>query len=383
MNRKVKVLHFISNAARSFYLNAIAECADRQRFDLTFGTLSSAGLLQKDIIQRGHAALALNCEKRSQYPLSVIRLAGWLKRQRIDILQTHLFDASLIGLIAGRLSGTPLLILTGHHSHEFSHALRPRNGKPAYWLDCLMSRYLSYGILSPSRDMKDIFMRDEGVPEGKIKVIPYGFNLGDWQASSLARSTIRQELGLQGKTVLGAVGRLYWVKDYPTLLRAFARVASAHSDLVLLIVGVGPEDKRLQDLANELGIQSQVLFIGYRSDIQEVMAAIDVLVHVSLGESFCQVVVEAFAQEIPVVSTPVGVSPEIIETGKNGILVPAGDPGALTLALEKMLSWRGRWREMGREGRRLISEFSVDKVVPRYEAQYLEWLEERRGSVRA
>lgn len=383
MQSKVRVVHFISNATRSFYLNAIAEHANRQAFDLTIGTLSPAGALQEDIVQRGLPVLAGNCTGRAQFLAAIFRLAAFLKQRQIDVLQTHLYDASLIGLLAGRLARTPLLILTGHHSHEFSRELASRSKKLPYWVDCLMSRYLSNAIIAPSTNMQEIFVRDEQVPTQKIKVLPYGFDLQSWNVPATTRAEVRQELGLEGKTVFGAIGRLYWVKDYPTMFRAFARVARANSQLILLVVGEGSEEAGLRQLANELGIGQQVRFTGYRLDAQRIMSALDVLVHSSLAESFCQVIVEAFAQRIPVVSTAVGVSLDIVRDGKTGFLVPPGDENALGAAMEKMLNCQSQWPQMGAAGYQIVQQFSVEKIIPRYEAQYLEWLKERGSYVGA
>lgn len=383
MQSKVRVVHFISNATRSFYLNAIAEYTNRQAFEVTIGTLSPAGTLQEDIVQRGLPVLAENCTNRSQYLAAIFRLAAFLKQQQINVLQTHLYDASLIGLLAGRLARTPLLILTGHHSHEFSRELASRSKKLPYWVDCLMSRYLSNAIIAPSTNMQEIFVRDERVPAQKIKVLPYGFDLQSWDVPLTTRAAVRQELGLEGKIVFGAIGRLYWVKDYPTLFRAFARVASQNSKLVLLVVGDGAEEASLRQLASELGIAQQVRFTGYRLDAQRIMSTLDVLVHSSLAESFCQVIVEAFAQRLPVVSTAVGISRDIVCDGKTGFLVPPGNVEALGTAMEQMLNCQSQWSQMGAAGYQIVQQFSVEKIIPRYEAQYLEWLKEREGYVGA
>jgi glycosyltransferase involved in cell wall biosynthesis len=225
--------------------------------------------------------------------------------------------------------------------------------------------------------MKEIFIADEGVPAEKIALIPLGFDFTRLIPSKTGRQRVRAELGLDGKVVFGAVGRLFWVKDYPSLFKAFAALAAKAPETVLLVVGDGPDRDELKQLARDLSIEDRVVFAGQRSDIVDVLAAIDVLVHSALAESFGQVIIEAFALSKPVVSTEVGISREIIENGVNGFLVPVGDPVALREGLEKILEARGRWEEMGRDGRRRVQQFAMEKVVPAYEAQYVAWLKQR------
>jgi glycosyltransferase involved in cell wall biosynthesis len=369
MKRRLKVLHLINSADRSFYLCAIADHVDRDRFDITVASLAPAGTLQADISARGVSTFSLDCTRRAQYPRAILRLVNWLKRQPVDVIQTHLFEASFVGLVAARLAGTPLALFTGHHSHDVVFQRK----KLPLWIDCLSSRWLSHYIIAPSEDVKEVLIRDEGVPHQKIAVIPYGFDMKHWQPDLAAREKIRNELGLNGKIVLGAAGRLYWIKDYPCLLKAFAAVDTELKNVILLIVG-GGEQGPLRKLAQDLGIQDRVVFAGLRADIVDVLAAMDVFVHSSLTESFGQVIVEAFVSGKPVVSTNVGVAREIIENGVNGFVVPTGDCEALRKALEAILRMRDHWPEMGEEGHRRVKEFSAEKIVPVYEAQYLEWL---------
>jgi glycosyltransferase involved in cell wall biosynthesis len=224
--------------------------------------------------------------------------------------------------------------------------------------------------------MKEIFIRDEGVAGEKIAVVPHGLDFKLWQASPDARERIRTEFGLNGKIVFGAVGRLYWIKDYPSLLKAFAPIAAKNGDAMLLIVGAGDREP-LVKLTRGLAIEDRVVFTGPRSDMADVLAAIDVFVHSSLAESFGLVIIEALAAGKPVASTDVGVARDAIEEGINGFLVPAGNTDALRAALEKMILCRERWEEMGRESHSRACSFTAQKMVTGYEEQYLFWLAKR------
>ncbi len=373
MIRRLKVLHFINDSGRGPYFCAIADFTDRSWFDTVVGSLGPGGPLQEDMKEREIRTLALGFKRRTQYPSAVLRLAVWLRRERVDVIQTHLLDASLVGLSAARLAGTPLAVFTLHHSHE----IPLHRKKLLRWADCLCSRHLSHRIIAPSAQMKETLIREEGVSEQKIAIIPHGFDLTRWRPSLRARERIRAELGLNGKITFAAVGRLYWIKNYPSLLSAFALIAASRPDVVLLIVGEGQDRTQLQALAKTLSIEHRVIFTGHRSDIVEVLSAVDVFVHASLAESFGQVLVEACALGKPVVSTKVGIACELIEDHVSGFLVPNAHPTALRDGLEAILKERSRWEEMGREGKRRVQRFSAKKIVPTYEAQYLKWLEEK------
>ena len=124
-------------------------------------------------------------------------------------------------------------------------------------------------------------------------------------------------------------------------------------------------------------MEGQIIFAGQRSDIVDVLGAIDVLVHPALAESFGQVIIEAMALGKPVVSTDVGISHEIIENGVNGFLMSSGSPEALENGLNQIMMSRDKWQEMGRQGQIRVQPFAVEKIAPAFEAQYVKWLQQR------
>jgi len=370
--RRIKVLHFSSESESIWpFFATIADHADRDRFEVIFCTLGPSGRLQDQVQKRGLHAFSLDCTSRRQYPEALLRLAAWLSRERVDIIETHLFDASLVGLTAAWIAGTPLKIFRGHHSHEVF--LYPR--RLQYIADCLSARFLSDRVIAHCRSMSESLTREEGVPQEKIGVIPLPFDFRRWGSSPQRRNPVKARYQLSNKIVFGTLARLYWVKDQATLLKAFRPIARRWPAAVLLIAGTGPDREHLVRLAEDLGISSRVVFAGYCEDIVDVMAALDVLIHPAISESFGQTVVEAFALSKPVISTRAGISPEIIADGINGLLVDASNVEAMTLAIETMLSRRSDWETMGAAGRSSVERFSAEHVIPAYEAQYQTWLQ--------
>ena len=372
---RARIVHLISTTGSGFYFRALADHVNRDQFDVSLVTLPPAGQLNTEMADRGLRSLALNCRGSADYPRAVLQLAGWLKHWRTDVLQVHLFEASLVGLLAARLAGTPVTIFTGHHSHEL---MLTRKALPLF-ADTVCSRWLSRYVIVHCQQMKDDLVRVEGVLPEKIAVIPLGFDLAQWKPTPGARERIRREFGLNSKAVFGAIGRFFWVKDYPRLLHAFRPIAAAHPDPVLLLLGDGPDRAAVESLAAQLLPPGRVVFAGERNDVSDCLAAMDLFVHPAISESFCQVIVEAQIAGLPLVSTAVGIAPELIANGVNGFVVPPKNTEALTGALTGALSARDRWTEMGQEGRRRCQRFAIDATIAAHERQYLSWLTERRG----
>jgi glycosyltransferase involved in cell wall biosynthesis len=315
-----------------------------------------------------------------QYPGAILKLASWLRREKVDVIQTHLYDASFVGLIAGQLARTPLIVFTGHHSQEIITYSQNFNRKLPLWLDRLNSGFLSNYIIAPSEQMKQSFVLSHKIPESKVAVIPHGFDFANWHSTNeTARERIRAELGVNGKVVFGAVGRIYWIKDYSNLIRAFAKFSEKATDAVLLIVGAGDQTE-LRSVSEELQISDRVIFTGPRQDVMDLYAAMDVFVHSSLAESFGLVIAEAMAMNKPVISTNVGIARQTVIDEVNGFVIPPGDNQALINAFEKMAQNRARWSEMGNAGQRQIRAYTAQKMVADYEEHYIKWLSLVRNS---
>ena len=370
---KLKILHFITNSCDHPYLYAVTDYADKDKFEVSVGTLNAAGDLQKYYAARQIETFSLDTELRRHFPAAIIKLARQLRKNRIDIIQTHLFDASFVGLAAAKLARVPLKIFTGHHSHEMQFY----KSRPTYWGDCLTSRVFADHIIAPTAQMKEMFIKYENVAAEKISVIHHGFDFSNWKLSKTGRAVIRKEFGLENKTVFGAVGKIFWIKDYPMLLKAFAEAARRFSNLALMIIGTGDQTE-LRSLAQELKIEKQIIFTGWRTDMADLFAAMDVFVHPALAESFGMVITEAMAMAKPVVSTAVGIAPEVIKNNINGFLTPVGDQKKFAAAMEEMIRTHSDWDQMGRTNHICAKQFTAAKMVAEYEACYIKLLAKRR-----
>ena len=328
------------------------------------GCAGPPGPLQDDMRELGVGTFALGMLSRATLPLAVARLVRILRAHRAQIVQTHLVDGCLVGLAAARVARVPVAIMTAHHSHEL-----PFHGRRLGWPDKLCAGPLSDHIVAPSENVAETIVRYLGTPRRKIEVIHHGFDMARFAASSSDRSAVRSELGLEGKVVVGSVGRLYWLKNQEALVRAFAGVGT---DAVLVIAGPG-DPAPLQALSQALGVDDRVLVVGSRADVPALLAAFDVFAHPAIAESFGMVIIEALATGLPTMATPVGIVPEVIDAS-TGVMAASPSVPDLEAALRGLLSRQGDWAEMGQVARSRVSGFTATAMARQHARLYSRWL---------
>jgi glycosyltransferase involved in cell wall biosynthesis len=206
------------------------------------------------------------------------------------------------------------------------------------------------------------------VRPGKVVVIPNGVVLPDARPHRVPDSLFRWV----------AVGRLDPVKDYPTLLCAFALTPD---NTRLQIAGSGPEEAALLALASALHVQERVEFSGFQTDVQTSLAAADGFVLASLWEGLPVSVLEASAAGLPVVATNAAGTAEALVEGVTGLLVPVGNSIALSEAMTQVMTMsEEERRRMGENGRSHVAErYSLEKVVDQWERLYFELLRQYRN----
>ena len=176
----------------------------------------------------------------------------------------------------------------------------------------------------------------EGLGLERIDVMVHAMTTPDVQPADLSGL-----FGLpEGAPVVCCVGRLIHIKGQDVLLRAFAQIDSRYSNAVLLLVGEGKLRKKLERLARSLGVESRVVFTGWRSDACALIAASDILVLPSREEPLGLTLLEGMSVGTPVIGCRTGGIVEIVESGKNGLLVESGDSDGLASAMEQLLSDR-------------------------------------------
>jgi L-malate glycosyltransferase len=365
-HRHVRVLHLISSSHPTDYFRLIARHTDYERFGLQVGSVTGRGGLQTGLQEMGISTFALGADRRLQYPLTALRLAWWLRQNRIDVVHAHLFDASIVGLLAATAVGAPLRVFTGHHSHE----VPLYNRRTLFEMDRLAARQLADVVVAPSREMAATFVTTYGCNPDDVIVIEHGLDLTRFDPAQANGQKFRAELGLDSKLVFGAVSKHHWVKNLDALVRGFAPLAAAQRDAHLVILGIG-DSSSLGRLVGELDLSQRVSILAPREDIPDVLAAIDVFVHPALAESFGFAVVEAMAMAKPVVSRRVGIVGDVLIDGVSGIEVRGTDPRSLQDAMTRAIAVRHRWPALGAHARKQVLGFTAERWVRAHERLYL------------
>jgi glycosyltransferase involved in cell wall biosynthesis len=293
------------------------------------------------------------------------------RADRIDLVHAFITPALKFGGIAARWAGIPAV----GSMHDL---LAP----PFTWLKRRLiatNVNLFYRrLVVPSQATRATVVR-AGVHDGKVAVVHNGVDASRFARDPAAGARARADLGLAPDTPLvGLVARFVPLKGHDVLLRAVKELAARRGDVRCLIVGdavfEGEETWKLRmlDLARELGVQSRVIFTGWRTDIPELLSALDVFVQPSTeGDSFPTSILEAMAAGLPVVAGAGGPAPEMVEHGVTGCLVTSGSPTALAESILHLLERPALAAAMGAAGRAKVGrEFTRDRYCRAMEQIY-------------
>jgi glycosyltransferase involved in cell wall biosynthesis len=299
-------------------------------------------------------------------PRVIPTLVRLLRRERVDILHAHLWDANLVGVIAGRLAGTRVVVA---HEHTWSY-----EGQPFRVLtDRLVIARLASAMVCPSREDRRKMIEVERIPEQAIRVVPNGIP----PLPKPSGADLRAELGIPGEAqVFGAVAVLREQKRLDVLIDALRVLVERLPDPHLVIAGddAGIGNRaRLEQVIAERRLGDRVHLIGRRSDVADVLAALDVACLSSDYEGMPLSVMEYMAAGKPIVATRVGGIPEIVDDGVEALLVARRDPGALADAIERLLIDPALATSLGEAAKaRQRRELSLDALVDRVESLYEE-----------
>jgi len=376
-------MHFVQDGDTSGFFSQLARFHDRTRFSMLFGTLGVISPEFRRVIEgQGVQVVSLESSSRCSYPTRLVRLVAALRTLRVDILHTHLFDPSVIGLIAGTLACVPIRVMTRHYSDYHTRIRKTWHTR----VDRMCTR-LAHSVIAVSHQTRRVMLEEEGAPAAKVVVIHNGIDLSRVVAPSAQEmAALRRELGLgDDVAVLAVVGRLHPEKGQEYLFRAMPRLlAATGGKLRLLVAGAGPFRQAYEREVSALGVEGAVRFLGFRTDVTRILAASDVVVVPSVAEAFGLVLAEAMAMQRAVVATRVGGIPEIVEDGVTGILVPPASPEALADAILSLLRDPARRAQLGEAGRRRVVEtFRFETMMKRYEALYEALLDQARPAAAA
>lgn len=391
--RRLRVIHVAATASGAHWMYEILVGLRERGYEVGAVIAGEDGDLAVKLRESDIPFWICNLSVASPWDLiglsrKVLALARLLRRLRPDIVQYHLFDSVILGRPAAWLAGVPLRfsMITGPIYLE----------APAPRAVDLGTSWMDTAIISSCRWVQEEYRRSGlGRP---VELVYYGADPRQFDPERADGLRVRKELGLAPeRPVVGLVAHFYpplppgpwtpvplWnrgVKGHETLLRAVPYVREEFPEAMFILVGKGwgREGERykaeVEDMARALGVGDAVVFTGFRSDIPDVLAAVDVAVQCSLSENLGGTI-EALLMGRPTVATAVGGMVDAIIDHETGLLVPADDPPALAGAIRALLRDPAWARDLGQRGREwALQNFTIAKTVDDLDRIYGEYWE--------
>jgi glycosyltransferase involved in cell wall biosynthesis len=296
-----------------------------------------------------------------------------LFREKPAIVHTHTSKAGLLGRLAAKMVGVPVIIHTAHGHVFYGHFGRWAS-RFFLWIEKIFAHFTDRLIALTEGEREDYIVLSVA-PHEKITTIHSGVDIDGYLSDQVDVMEKKHSLGLPSRDlVVGFVGWLLPVKGPLYLLRAMAEVWKVCPDITLVFAGKGDLDVELRGEALQIGANGRVKFLGWRDDIDEIMPVLDIFVLPSLNEGMGRVLVEAMAAGKPVIASRVGGIPDLVKNEKTGLLVPPRDVPALADAILRLVNNPDKRRRMGGTGRIFCRRFSLTEMIDKIDKLYDELL---------
>jgi glycosyltransferase involved in cell wall biosynthesis len=351
--------------------------------------------------ERGVRPVILRKMGREIAPLgdvqSLMDLRKIIKQFRPQIIHTHTAKAGTLGRLAGmsfnliRSPNIKMRMIHTFHGHIFHSYFGSLRTRLFIRIERILSKFTSKIIVISPLQQDDICRRYRIAPPEKVRIIPLGFDLSDFEGREDRRRETREKYMLQegqSVTLVGIIGRLTDVKNHRVLLEAAKCLKDMGKSerFKFLIVGDGELREDLIMYASELGVQNSIIFAGWQKNMSSIYQALDIVALTSLNEGTPVSLIEAMASERPVVATDVGgvrdlmgfideESEEGYKLAQHGILVPSGDGEVLARALSFLHENRKASNEMAELGKKFVlNHYSLQRLVKDIKSLYKEIL---------
>lgn len=371
-------------SAKNTYLSLLG--LKKKGYDLS---LVSGASLESEMKHEEYEATEIDIQKLKSEGIDFIRcsslvrrihfandfkafLSLWkiFKKNKPQIIHTHSSKAGLLGRIAAKLAGVPARVHTPH-GHVFQGYFGPVKTRFFIFLERRATR-LTDRIIALTQREKEDYVKFKIAKQNKLAVIHSGIELDKYRGlPEEEKKVMKKSLGIPDNAfVAGTAGRLVSVKGPEYLLKAAQRVISKYQDTYFLIAGDGSLKESMENLAYDLGIKKNAVFLGWRNDLIQIISIFDVFVLSSLNEGMGRVLAEAMALGKPIVASNTGGIPDIVEHGKNGFLVPPKDYEQIAECIQSLIDNPGERERMGELGKKRALDFSYEIMVEKISNLY-------------
>ncbi|MBI5574564.1 MAG: glycosyltransferase [Elusimicrobia bacterium] len=334
---KTKIFHLITSlnigGTEKFLLTVLRNL--KNKYDFSVGYLKERGHIADEIEKLGIPVIKFN----------FFSLVKYLKKNKPQIIHTHLYRANIIGRIAGKISRTPK-ILSSQRSIDgwkiFCHV----------WLDKITSHYCNL-IIANSQAAKNILITREKIPSQKIIVIYNGVELPEHQNIRTSERIF----------TVAYIGRLHKEKGVYLIPKIAKIVCKKNDKIKFLIYGDGPEKGNLQLKVKNLKLENSVIFMGWQNNLENIYSSINILLLPSEEESFPQTALEAMSFGIPVIASDVGGVSEVVEHQKTGILIKSKSPESFADAILSISQDYYCYHHFSENSKIKATIFTVEKMI--------------------
>jgi glycosyltransferase involved in cell wall biosynthesis len=346
------------------------EGLSREQFEASICCIKSGGFNAETLRRKGYRVdELLAVHQHARISLRLLLLTAWrlfrlLRRERPDVLHCHLFSASCLGRVVGKLAGVPRIVVT---MHRIEYPRIQPLGEPFFRPFTALYITDSHAAASQLSDAL-------GIPKQTIRVIYNGIDRSEFDAPP-SKESARLSLDLKNdEFIIGVIAHLSKEKGHAFLLESLAAVIEKIPRCKLMIVGDGYLRSELERQAEMLLPAGSVLFLGQRGDLANVLSAMDLFVLPSSWEGFGIILAEAMYMRVPVITTSDGGGcAEVVQDDDGGRLVPYGDRTALGNEILRFYNNASYRAEQGMLGRARVERmFSAEAMASQYAKEYLD-----------
>lgn len=378
--RKIKVLQIITSlipGGAQEHVIYLSDLLDKKRFDVTIlsGIQTNSESDWVEEVRKKNINLTLLPQlTREINPfrdvLAFIKMMTYIRRERFAIVHTNSSKAGILGRLAARLAGVPMILHTAHgwaHHNYMSRLRRSLYVTMERIVEKFTDKIIAVSELNVKKALSDKIGR-----KSKYVIIRSGIDLDKFSGLWIDVERERRKLKVDpSDIVVGSVTRLIDQKSPGDFIRMANEILKNNSKVSFLLVGDGPLRKQIKAMVAEYKISEKVILTGFRSDVPELLSTMDIFVLTSLWEGLPRVLPQAMVMGIPIVATWVDGVPEAVKHGQNGFLVPPKDFCALAQRTLKLIENPSLAKKMGEAGKKMVySEFCVKEMVKKTEELY-------------
>ena len=302
--------------------------------------------------------------RKSRYPSAILALRSMMAHERTAIQQVNSSRDSWIGAMAVRFVWPrPKLLRIRHISAPLNRNLMTR---------LLYRRLFDMVVVTGGDKTRRELVERDGLAADRVAAFPIGLDVQHFRPAQPDHD-LRLELGLTtGHLLVGLISYLRSYKGHEYFIEAASMIAAQRRDVTFVIVGEGPEERSIRSRIEHLGLSDRIRMLGFRQDLLNVFRSFDLFAIPSVeGDTIPQVLMQALAIGLPVVSTTVGSIPDVVIEGETGFVVPPRDAKALAGRIVTLLDDGALRKRMGEQGRMLVQRsYSLERMLDRLEGVY-------------